>query len=208
MSKQRFSYNKTANRFQVSDRYASQLETFKMTRNYIEAKKGELLDLGEKFHTGLITGRDFQLQSCGILKSIHIANATLGKASTQLSNKDLGIIENILQQQFYSGVGKNGKRFGIRHLSKEVLDGLVSSPRLRQRLLAYVESGNISLSAMQQEKAFSQGFIEERRIRKSEHSCPSCILYESLGWQPLRSLPLLKTQCECGAGCKCEFEYR
>lgn len=54
-----------------------------------------------------------------------------------------------------------------------------------------------------------QGFKQMRRIaRKDKKTCPDCIEFEKLGWQPLGTLPMPGQKCRCYDRCRCRMDYR
>jgi hypothetical protein len=54
-----------------------------------------------------------------------------------------------------------------------------------------------------------QGFKEMRRVPKlDKRTCPDCINFGSLGWQPLGTLPMPGRECQCYDHCRCSIEYR
>jgi hypothetical protein len=50
-------------------------------------------------------------------------------------------------------------------------------------------------------------YTEERRVLSPAHHCEDCPPLAALGWQPIGTLPPIGDS-ECGANCKCRFEYR
>lgn len=53
------------------------------------------------------------------------------------------------------------------------------------------------------------GNREMRRIcRHDLRTCPDCLKYDSMGWQPIGSLPMPGRDCRCFDRCRCSIEYR
>jgi hypothetical protein len=54
-----------------------------------------------------------------------------------------------------------------------------------------------------------QGYKQMRRIPTlDDRTCPDCVEYGNLGWQPLGGLPLPGQRCRCYDRCRCRIEYR
>jgi hypothetical protein len=54
-----------------------------------------------------------------------------------------------------------------------------------------------------------QGFKEMRRVaRLDKKTCKDCVHMNSLGWNPLGSLPMPGQDCRCHDRCRCRIEYR
>ena len=47
-----------------------------------------------------------------------------------------------------------------------------------------------------------------RRAYLDKKCCEDCIGYDSLGWQPIGSLPVPGERCRCHDRCRCSMEYR
>jgi hypothetical protein len=54
-----------------------------------------------------------------------------------------------------------------------------------------------------------QGYRETRRVpRLDDRTCPDCVNYGELGWQPIGTLPMPGRDCRCYDRCRCHMEYR
>jgi len=54
-----------------------------------------------------------------------------------------------------------------------------------------------------------QGYREMRRVPNlDQRTCPDCIAYGNLGWQPIGTLPMPGQRCMCYDNCRCRIEYR
>lgn len=141
------------------------------------------------------------------LRKIHITNAIIAANGVEnITQSDLGKIGSILKKQYYQGYDPvSGKSFGLKYLLKDAPG--ITEERLRQRLVMFGKSGEISGSIIKESKAVSQGYDIEKRVLAVGENCPDCIRYASLGWQILGSLPKPKTACVCAANCKCKIVY-
>jgi hypothetical protein len=53
------------------------------------------------------------------------------------------------------------------------------------------------------------GYKEMRRVsKKDKKCCADCKNYDTLGWQPIGSLPMPGKGCRCYDHCRCEIDYR
>jgi hypothetical protein len=54
-----------------------------------------------------------------------------------------------------------------------------------------------------------KGSKEMRRVaRHDKRTCPDCVRYDEMGWQPIGSLPMPGKGCRCHDRCRCHIEYR
>ena len=54
-----------------------------------------------------------------------------------------------------------------------------------------------------------QGYKEMRRVPKlDKRTCPDCVEFGNIGWQPLGTLPMPGRECQCYDHCRCSIEYR
>ena len=57
--------------------------------------------------------------------------------------------------------------------------------------------------------AQGQGLKEMKRVCANDRrSCADCISWDSMGWQPIASLPPPGQGCRCYANCRCYIDYR
>jgi hypothetical protein len=53
------------------------------------------------------------------------------------------------------------------------------------------------------------GAKEMRRVAtRDKRVCADCLNYDALGWQPIGSLPVPGTRCQCLDRCRCRIDYR
>ena len=54
-----------------------------------------------------------------------------------------------------------------------------------------------------------QGYKEMRRNPVLDgRTCPDCVEFGNVGWQPLGTLPMPGRECQCYDRCRCSLEYR
>lgn len=83
-------------------------------------------------------------------------------------------------------------------------------PGVYSRVKRYISSPTFSFYALGESLARrDQGFRQMRRVAKRDlRTCPDCLSYEQMGWQPIGSLPMPGKQCRCFDRCRCFVEYR
>lgn len=83
-------------------------------------------------------------------------------------------------------------------------------PGVYSRVKRYISSPTFSFYALGESLARrDQGFRQMRRVaRRDPRTCPDCLSYEKMGWQPIGSLPMPGKQCRCFDRCRCFVEYR
>jgi hypothetical protein len=71
----------------------------------------------------------------------------------------------------------------------------------------YARSGKMTGENLRRQRAADAGLSEERRVRSAFESCPDCVRYAALGWQPLGTLPVIGDSV-CRQWCLCFFVFR
>jgi hypothetical protein len=81
---------------------------------------------------------------------------------------------------------------------------------LAARVLRYIVNPSYSFFSLGEHYVRQeQGYRQMRRIpRIDDRTCPDCIDFGNLGWQPIGSLPMPGQQCRCYDRCRCRIEYR
>lgn len=129
----------------------------------------------------------------------------LGQKTFEFSDVDLDI-ERMLEdsdfnpEEFEIEDGKEVEREGIGRTWLGTLS----------RVIRYIANPSYSFFSLgQYYTKEEQGFKEMRRIaKKDKRTCPDCIEFEKLGWQPLGSIPMPGQKCRCYDRCRCRIDYR
>ncbi|MBW4460452.1 MAG: hypothetical protein KME47_09455 [Nodosilinea sp. WJT8-NPBG4] len=176
-----------------------------LTKGYIEREKVKLIELADKLESGEITLFQFQLRAAEHLKHIHVSSGILGAGGSEyLTSNDFLTIARKLKNQYYSGIGEDGKRYGLKFLAMDIEAGNVSVARLKQRLAMYADSGQQSYWQMKRDRARDKPW-EVRVLDPLARHCGSCIAHASRGIQKLGVLPLPSQDCTCYNRCRCEL---
>jgi hypothetical protein len=97
-------------------------------------------------------------------------------------------------------IGSNTEEFGE----------VVSWPGLLVRVIRYIANPSYSFFNLGQYYVRQDmGYREMRRVPVTDsRTCPDCVGFGRMGWQPLGTLPMPGRQCQCYDRCRCHIEYR
>lgn len=134
------------------------------------------------------------------LRRVSLQNAALGKGGLdQLDFADYGRVGNQLRDTYQR----------MTNMLDGVERGTVSLPQALRRVEGYtLEARNQFFAAQRAATVASGRQFEERRVLHAQESCPDCIEYAGLGWQPMDSLPMIGEQSQCQKYCRCTLESR
>lgn len=82
-------------------------------------------------------------------------------------------------------------------------------PSLAGRVARYISSATFSFFALGSFMIAKQvGNKQMRRVSKHDKgTCPDCLRYGEMGWQPIGTLPMPGKGCRCYDRCRCFIEY-
>lgn len=85
-----------------------------------------------------------------------------------------------------------------------------SWPGLLIRVIRYLANPSYSFFNLGQYYVRQdQGYREMKRVPKLDsRTCPDCVMFGRLGWQPLGTLPMPGKECQCYDRCRCSIDYR
>jgi hypothetical protein len=201
-------YDATVKRYRFIDgkRFVSKSVVLDLIDRKIQTEKERLKSLAERI----------QKQEIGVykdvgqtLKNIHLLELAKAKNGFEnITNSDLGILGNTLKQQYYQGVNKDtGEPFGLKYLIKDAPTQSIA--QIENRLSMYGDSGEVTGNKVKESDSLLNGDTSSMRtLGATDMHCRECLLYASLGWQPIGVLPVPKTQCTCRSNCKCSIFYR
>ncbi len=199
-------YDRVSRRYKYksNNTFASRADVITLQKKFLSKKEREFVRLSGDILSGKI---GVYKDLAKTLKQIHLSNAIIERGGIdRLTNSDLGIIGNILKQQYYSGRDEvTGQNYGLKYLLRDAPS--LSEARLKQRLRLYVESAKVTAYALERATAVAAGLRYAQRFLNPAEHCNSCIYYASLGKQLVETLPLPKTRCECRSNCKCTIQY-
>lgn len=134
------------------------------------------------------------------LRRLSLTNAALGKGGLdQLDFRDYGRVGRQLRDDYQRAT----------NLVNDIAAGKATLPQALRRIEGYTLEARNQFFAAQREAAGATGrMYEERRILHARESCPDCIDYAALSWQPQGMLPLPGELSECGKYCRCTMESR
>lgn len=209
-----FRFDPKSDRYRVREgagkgQYISREAFLNRTRSYVDEQKTKLVSLGDRLSSGEINLRQFQREASAALKEIHTGEAIIGRGGIEkMRSEDWLQVGRNLREQYYSGTDPDtGKRFGIKWLAQDIIDGKVTPGQLNARLGLYAESGNRSRLQMEQATQVEAGKVYGTRSLGIAEHCPSCPNHEQKTPVPVSELVLPTTQCECRNRCKCKINY-
>jgi hypothetical protein len=206
-----FFYDRAAKRYRYRDskKFAPKKAILNLTKDYIKSEQSNLESLASKYFNGQISLLEFQTQSASHLKHLHISSLILGKDGVEnVTGNDFLAVGRILKEQYYDGKGKDGKPFGLKHLTQELASGNVSQAQLKNRLALYGKSAQQSYWLGKTETAKNdQKTFAIRKLGATDRHCQSCLSYSALPPQPLNLVILPGQKCECRSNCKCHLEF-
>lgn len=133
------------------------------------------------------------------LRRMHTQLAALGRGGwAQMTPSDWGYVGQQLRFEYEH----------LREFAADIASGRLSESQIAMRMQMYAEHGWTSFWQAHTTAKAEVGFNEERRIRNAVESCGDCLNYETMGWQPIGTLPEPGQSSQCGARCKCNKEYR
>lgn len=134
------------------------------------------------------------------LRRLALTDAALGKGGIdQLDFRDYGRVGNQLRDSYQR----------MSNMLDGVESGKVSLPQALNRLEGYTLEARNQFFAAQRAAAQASGrAMEERRILHAAESCPDCLTYAAMGWQPAGTLPMIGESSQCGKYCRCTLESR
>ena len=192
-------------RYKDTGKFLSKEAALNITRRFIEREKNNLIGLADRLESGEIDLVQFQIKATEHLKHIHVSQAVLGAdGSHHLTSNDFLWIGRNLKKQYYSGIGEDGKRYGIKHFAMEINAGTVTPAKLRQRLAMYADSGQAAYWQMKRTRATDTPY-EVRVLDPGARHCDNCIEYAARGPQPIGELPLPSVACACRTRCRCSL---
>lgn len=195
-----FYFNSRSQRYHYRDSgaFVTQAAVDNLTARSIAQKRNQIRDLGEKLIGNLVTLEDWEQQTAGHLKQLHVWTYLLGKGGqANLDQSDYGKLGLRLSYEYGY----------LRGFSEKIREDGMSEAQFLARLELYINKANGTRQIAVQASHKQEGYIWERRYLRAVENCKSCISYSAMGWQPLGSLPPPTERCECQANCKCYFRF-
>jgi hypothetical protein len=196
-------------RYRDSKRFARREAVLYLTRENIDQQSQELIKVGDRLALGAISLPDFQREAAQILKRIHVQSFILGVGGVdRVTDADWLKVGRLLKQQYYDGKDpETGKRFGLKWLCQDILDGKVTPEQLRYRLSLYAQSGKVTYWEADRTAAIRSGKpYAVRKLGDAEH-CRQCPEYAAMPPQPVEQIILPTQKCDCRNACKCTLLY-
>ncbi len=132
-------------------------------------------------------------------------NAATKQSTLSVQSSDFFPVTRTLEYliQFYETLGKTNTDLNDPK-AKDI------NPTILNRMKRYLVTPNFSWMEYGKMSAMGKlGYAEMRRISKRDkRSCKECLKLESMGWQPIGTMPVPGIGCPCIDRCRCSVEYR
>lgn len=186
-------------------RFASKSAVLERTRRYVDEQRSQLTQHTLDLANNKITLVQWQQRSSETLKKIHISQAILGHDGLEnMTSADWLRVGREVKRQTLGGIADDGRRYGIKHLARELQQGKVTEGELLARIQMFGNSGKVSHS--EAFKAHNIGSLAVRVLGKSDRHCPFCVEQASKEPRPIEEVPTIGCCPQCLTSCRCTIE--
>ena len=169
----------------------------------IERKISNDVKAFEEITQSLIDGKidlgQWQRKIAQASKDAWTTTSVIGRGGAQsMSQSDWGRLGGRLRYEYAR----------LTEFAAEIKAGNLSAGQIQFRTRLYAQASRTGYYDGHTQAMIEAGYDEESRTTHADESCPSCLHYESLGWQPVGVLPEPGVDCECGRNCRCTKAHR
>ena len=195
-----YNYDRTSQRYRDTrtGQWLSQGQMEALTGAYVEKKRAELQQIGDRYKSGSITLTEWETQMAKGLKDLNIGEYVLGRGGLRrMSQRDYGIIG-----------AKTREQLGyLRGFTEAINDGTVATEKMFDHRINLYANNSISwYERGRNESHRADGFVWEIRRLSPVKNCLNCPGYADR-WEPIGGLPGIGVDCQCRGNCRCRFEY-
>jgi hypothetical protein len=194
-----YSYDPSLRKYRntKTGRFLSQQQIKGLIARRIASANTELQLIGDRLLSDKISLQDWQLQTAGILKTIHSQTFLLGVGGQKnIVFDDYLILARKLKEQY-----KYFRNFAIA--CKQGISPL----QFRNRLGQYLKATKGTYYLGFRESAKRSGATHGYRILGDAEHCKECLQYASLGNIPIDEIVLPTEKCSCMIECKCNVVF-
>jgi hypothetical protein len=185
-------------RYKDSGRFLGEQAVRNLTIKSIDQVSQDIGVISNLLLEGKITVKTWEEQTAIALKQLHTQAYLLGKGGIKnMTQSDYGVIGSRLKKQYQY----------LRGFSNDLINKGMSKAQFKMRIQQYLEASKGTYEEARARSHSNAGFKWEKRIRTKTNSCPPCINFEGLGWQPIGTLPNTGEQCDCRANCGCYKKF-
>lgn len=94
----------------------------------------------------------------------------------------------------------------LQQFAQDIQAGNLSEAQIEARMNMYGNAIRSSYYEGERTAKEAAGYTMERRVLNPGESCPDCIEYAGMDWQPIGTLPAIGDS-QCLGNCNCNFEY-
>lgn len=206
----RYNYDAKALRYrQPSGRFVSKKQIDAALDKYRAVQSGEMRDVAQQYINKTISRRDAEMAIAKNIKNLWNTELVAGKGGVNMvAANDWLVVARSLKKQYYSGIDKNGRNYGLRKLLDSFEQGKVSPNKLLNSMNSYAKASKEAYwiaNEVVMNKSNEYNFME--RILGGSVHCDDCIRYQAMGIQPIGTLPLPTVDCACTYNCRCSVKY-
>lgn len=167
----------------------------------INGAEQRLGDIVTAMHEGVMSPGYGQMLLRDELRRVHLQNAALGAGGfDRLTFREYGRAGRMLRDSYSR----------MTRLTEDLKAGKVTLPQALNRISGYAGEARVNFFEAERDAIRATGrAYEERRRLNAKESCPDCVRYAGMGWQPLGMLPMPGTgNTRCRSNCRCSLERR
>lgn len=174
--------------------FVSESAVRSLTEKSVAQVEADLVTLADLLVENKISLAAWEEQSAIALRNLHTWNFMLGiGGQKQMSDRDRAILQERINSEIKY----------LRGLSSKIQKEGMSEAAFRARLNMYSSAARGTYEQGQQIERGRNGWLWEKRLRTKSESCASCVWYAGMGWQPIGTLPIPASLCECRSRCGC-----
>lgn len=159
--------------------------------------KQDLKENTEKLLDGRWSLDKWQRENAKAIKEAWVVNVRIGRGPN-IDFSDFGRAGGRLQFQYRK----------LDQFAQDIKAGALTPAQIQARIQLYGNAVHMGYWDGVTAAKGEAGFEEEKRVAQPGRVCRDCLHYESLGWQPLNSLPSPGHACQCHSNCRCSKIFR
>lgn len=200
-------YDPRARRYRDTEtgRFLTQARSRELIEQSIQATQSPIDELARLVAEGRLAPQDWRERMRQEIKNEVIRQYVLGRGGLeQMTQSDWGSVGGIISDQYRHLDRKAGNFYD------EVAAGNLSEGTIAARSRMYINSAREGYERALSRRLADSEYDEEHWFTTSGESCPDCMDYASLGWQPMGTIPTRPGAGDtaCLTSCKCYMSYR
>jgi len=198
----RYKWNPGAGRYYDSKtgRFVSESVVRTVAESYVRDNlEPGLVKTTQRLIDGKLSLADWQVTIANQLKTGYTVTLTIAKGGrNNITPADWGRMGGRLRFEYRK----------LNAFAQEIKLGLLSEKQILARIRLYARGAITSYFDGETQAKIEAGYTMERRHTTPAEHCDDCLMYESMGWQPVGTLPPPGVNSACLHNCHCYKEYR